>query len=108
MAVFWTKRSGLCFGLNNKPMVIQGWMELAGARYSMGASRVNTALLNLHKVGYDMYIFTIEPFCENVMYRGCLFKLICGLIRFRLIFHKAPIFQLILRLISLSYHNKLI
>ncbi|PWA64103.1 hypothetical protein CTI12_AA348920 [Artemisia annua] len=25
----------------------QGWMELAGARYSMGASRVNTALLNL-------------------------------------------------------------
>ena len=28
-------------------MVIQGWMELAGARYSMGASRVNTALLNL-------------------------------------------------------------
>ena len=47
LAVFWTKRSGLCFGLNNKPMVIQGWMELAGARYSMGASRVNTALLNL-------------------------------------------------------------
>ncbi|PWA44367.1 hypothetical protein CTI12_AA529710 [Artemisia annua] len=25
----------------------QGWMELAGARYSMGASRVNSALLNL-------------------------------------------------------------
>ncbi|GJS00896.1 coiled-coil domain-containing protein 115 [Tanacetum coccineum] len=25
----------------------QGWLELAGARYSMGASRVNTALLNL-------------------------------------------------------------
>ena len=47
LAVFWTKRSGLCFGLNNKPMAIQGWMELAGARYSMGASRVNTALLNL-------------------------------------------------------------